>query len=541
MNIFTKAAKRIMEEARRDGRLLEGRSLSEIKDIATRQEGVIRTSYGSLASDSEPMNRSAPHTKNSVDDAFGEEEEILAEQAVSCLREERIVSLDVFVGDGRDGVSCRFLVPEPFAQIAYGLKLLFDDSPAPRQVEDPTYTILFFSDEAFRLNRCRKLLDKDLTVRLMMGSRRGEQVKICRNTMYLGEGKKGVFHFENWRVKAIDRTGVFLHAGARRDMLWVFCPETDRPDMTEVVTAVSGLTATGKTTTLCRSFARLPRESSEMIGDDGGTFGYDGGYEAFEMGGLYVKTEGLDESQPEILRAAESRDAFLENVAITKYPYTPDFRDTSKTGNGRAIVTRANLEIASPGLRADRIHNIIILTRNPLANALSRLTPEQAVMQFLYGESIESSGGNPEEAGKFKREIFLDPFLTGNRLEHAMLFYEILMKNPVRCYLANTGTIGAFERKVTLRQSLASYNDLVRRQIRFSSDADVLGYSYPIQCDRANLDMMVASRLYEDPAVLRKKVQDFFRGRQAFLEEFEGTYGRIPENIRESLPYALED
>jgi phosphoenolpyruvate carboxykinase (ATP) len=82
---------------------------------------------------------------------------------------------------------------------------------------------------------------------------------------------------------------------------------------------------------------------------------------------------------------------------------------------------------------------------------------------------------------------------------------------------------------------------LVRRQIRFSSDADVLGYSYPIQCDRANLDMMVASRLHEDPAVLRKKVQDFFRGRQAFLEEFEGTYGRIPESIRESLPYALED
>jgi len=541
MNTFKKAARQVFEEARRDGRLLEGLSLTEIKDIATRQEDVIRTSFGSLASDSEPMNRAAPHTKNSVDDAFGDEEDALAEQAVSCLRKERIVSLDVFVGDGRDGVSCRFLVPEPFTQIAYGLKLLFDDSPAPRRVEDPTYTILFFTDEAFRLNRFRKLLDKDLTVRLMMGERRGEQVKICRNTLYLGEGKKGVFHFENWRVKAIDRTGVFLHAGARRDVLWVFCPETDRPELTEVVTAVSGLTATGKTTTLCRSFSRLPRETSEMIGDDGGTFRYDGGYAAFEMGGLYVKTEGLDESQPEILRAAESRDAFLENVAVTKYPYMPDFRDTSKTGNGRAIVTRANLEIASPGLRADRVHNIIILTRNPLANVLSRLTPEQAVMQFLYGESIESSGGNPEEAGKFKREIFLDPFLTGNRLEHAMLFYEILMKNPTRCYLANTGTIGAFERKVTLRQSLASYNDLVRRQIRFSSDADILGYSYPVQCDRANLDMMVASRLHEDPAVLKKKVQDFFRGRQAFLEEFEGVYGRIPENIRESLPYMLEE
>jgi phosphoenolpyruvate carboxykinase (ATP) len=541
MNIFKNAAVRIVEEARGDGRLIEDRSLEEIKQTALHQEDVIRTSFGSLASDSEPMNRSAPHTKNSVDDAFGAEEDALAEKAVTCLRRERIVCLDVPVGDGADGVSCRFLIPETYAQIAYGLKLLFDDTPAPRRVEDPTYTIVFFTDEAFRGNRTRKLINKDVTVRLMMGSRRGEQVKICRNTVYLGEGKKGVFHFENWRVKAIDRAGLFLHAGARRDVLWIFCPETGRPELTEVVTAVSGLTATGKTTTLCRRFARLPREISEMIGDDGGTFGYNGSYAAFELGGLYVKTEGLDESQPEILRAAESRDAFLENVAITKYPYIPDFRDTTKTGNGRAVVTRANLEIASPGLRAERVHNIIILTRNPLANVLSRLTPEQAVMQFLYGESIESSGGNPEEAGKFKREIFLDPFLTGNRLEHALIFYEILKKNPIRCYLANTGTIGASEQKVTLRQSLAAYNDLVRRQIRFCADPDPLGYSYPIQCDRANLDQMVASRLYNDPAVLRKKVKDFFRGRQAFLEEFEGTYGRIPENIRESLPYEQED
>jgi len=146
--------------------------------------------------------------------------------------------------------------------------------------------------------------------------------------------------FEDWRVKAIDHQGIFLHAGARRDYLWIYNEETQRPELTEVVTAIAGLTATGKTTTLCRNLARVPRESSEMIGDDGGTFTFDGSYAAFEMGGLYVKTEGLDESQPEILRAAESRDAFLENVAITKYPYMPDFGDTRKTGNGRAVITR---------------------------------------------------------------------------------------------------------------------------------------------------------------------------------------------------------
>ncbi|PKN60701.1 MAG: hypothetical protein CVU53_01780, partial [Deltaproteobacteria bacterium HGW-Deltaproteobacteria-11] len=412
MNIFKSAAKRIYEEARRDKRLSEGLSLEELKRIALRQDGVIQTQLGSVAADSEPMNRSAPHTRNSVDHPFGEAEEALACQAIDVLGTERVISLDTIVGDGLDGVTVRFLIPEAYAHVAYGLKLLLD-RPEARVVDDPTYTIIYFTDEHFEANKAKKLLDKDVTVRLFMGDKRGDQVKICRNTIYLGEGKKGVFQFEDWRIKAIDKTGIFLHAGARRDYLWIYDEKTERPELQEVVTAVSGLTATGKTTTLCRKFSKLPRESSEMIGDDGGAIGFDGGYAAFEIGGLYVKTEGLDESQPEILRAAESRDAFLENVAVTKYPYMPDFKDLVKTGNARAVVTRDNLELASRSLRAQKLDTIIILTRNPLVNVISRLTAEQATMLFIYGESIESSGGNPEEAGKFKREFFLDPFVAG--------------------------------------------------------------------------------------------------------------------------------
>jgi len=539
-NYFKWAAEKIYYDAKEEGRLIEGKSLDELKEIALRQEGVIQTQLGSLAADSEPMSRSAPHTKNNIDHPFGEQEEELAHMAVEYLSRERIISLDTIIGDGKDGVTARFLIPEAYAQLAYGLKLLFEDNPAPRVVENPTYTIIYFTDEAFEYNKAKKLIDKDITVRLWMGSKRGDQVKICRNTIYLGEAKKGVFQFESWRVKTIDKAGIFLHCGARRDYLWIYDLETERPELQEVVTGVAGLTATGKTTTLCRNLARIPKERSEMIGDDGGTFGYDGSYAAFELGGLYVKTEGLDESQPEILRAALAEDCFLENVAITRYPYMPNFQDLSKTSNGRAVVTRRNLKIASPGLRADKVNYIIILTRNPLMNVISKLTPEQATMQFIYGESIESSGGNPEEAGKFKRVFFLDPFIAGDRLEHAMIFYEIIKKNRIKCYLANTGTIGAEETKVTLRDSLAAYNDLLRMQLRFSFEPDPLGYHYPIKSDRANLDLMVAYKLFPDKEIYRKKVKDFLRGRQEYLEEFEARWGKIPEPIRESLPYREE-
>ncbi len=537
VNYFKQAAEKIYRDAKNSGRLIEGKSLEQLKEMALRQDGVIQTALGSVAADSEPMSRSAPHTKNNVDHAFGDEEKALASEAVEWLAREPVISLDTIVGDGRDGVTARFIMPVPYAQIAYGLKLLFEDTPAARVVEEPTYTIIFFTDDSFEPNKFKKLVDKDVAVRLWMGEKRGDQVKICRNTIYLGEAKKGVFQFEGWRVKTIDSQGIFLHCGARRDWLWIYDLETERPELQERVTGVAGLTATGKTTTLCRKLAKLPRESSEMLGDDGGTIGMDGSYAAFEQGGIYIKTEGLDESQPEILRSSLGADAFLENVAISRYPYTPDFKDTSKTGNGRAVVRRDNLGIASKSLRADRLDYIIMLTRNPLANVISRLSPEQATMQFIYGESIESSGGNPEEAGKFKRVVFLDPFLVGDRLEHAMLFYEIIKKNRIKCYLANTGTIGEDEIKVSLRQSLASYGDVLRVQLRFGSEPDHLGYHHPIKSDRANMDLINAYPRFREKVVLKSKVADFLRGRRVFLENFEAKWGPIPEHIRESLPY----
>ncbi len=536
-NYIKKAAEKIYCDAKKDGRLIEGKTLDEYKEIALQQEGVIQTNLGSVAADSEPMSRSAPHTKNNVDDPFGEEEEALASQAVECLSREKVVCLDTIIGDGRDGVTTRFIMPDAYAQIAYGVKLLFEDTPAARVVENPTYTIIFFSDDAFEPNKFKKLIDKDVAIRLWMGDKRGDQIKICRNSTYVGEAKKGVFQFESWRVKEIDKLGIFLHSGARVDHLWIYDLETERPELQERVAGVSGLTATGKTTTLCRKLAKLPKETSEMIGDDGGTLGFDGSYAAFEQGGLYIKTEGLDESQPEILRAVLSPDTFLENVAISRYPYIPDFKDTSKTGNGRAVIRRDNIGLASKSLRVDKVDYIFILTRNPLANVVARLTPEQATMQFIYGESIESTGGDPDQAGKFKRVFFLDPFITGDRLEHAKLFYSIIKRNRIRCYLANTGTIGENEEKVTLRQSLSSYSDILRVQLRFGSEPDHLGYHYPIKSDRANMDYMVSYPKFEDKGSLKNKVKDFLKGRQTFLEEFEAKWGPIPDNIRESLPY----
>lgn len=574
MHSFIEAARRIYQEAREGGRLREGLSLEQIKALALRQEGVVRTQFGSLAADTEPMNRSAPHTKNSIDDQFGEEEDKLAHQAVEVMGNENLVSLDALVGDGKDGITVRLMMPEKYCQIAYALKLLFGEPPGG-VLETPTYQILFFTDGAFELNKPKKLENKDLSVRSYMGDSVGKQVKICRNTTYTGEGKKWVFMCEDWRVKALAKTGIFLHMGARSDRLWVY---EDGWELRDIVTAIGGLTATGKTSSTNRSFVRYPEEVSQMISDDGGEFNFNGSFAGFELGGVYIKTDGLnEEEQPELYRAATAREAFLENVQLSQYPYIPDFDDVSKTSNGRAIVSRANIEIASESIRADRVDNIIILTRNPLVNVISKLTREQAVMQMIYGESVESSGGDPSKAGQFKREFFLDPFVAGDLLEHAMIFYEFLVRNPyINCYLANTDVIGqervirdaemykrvvekdpellesydalglalrahedgvvSFVRNVSLRQSLAAYNDVVRGSIKFSTGVDHLGYSRVVQCDRLTRSVAVANDLFPDKELLKARVDDFLQGRRQYLEEFEGKWGPILPSIRNSLP-----
>src|SRR4030043_220320 len=160
-NFFKEAAQKIYHDAKRNGRLIENLDANQAKALAMAQDGVIETQLGSVAADSEPMSRSAPHTRNSVDHQFGEEEEALARKALEVLNKDRIISLDTIVGDGREGVTARFIVPEQYAQLAYGLKLLLDYPPA-RVVEEPTYTIIYFTDEAFESNKSKKLVEKDI-------------------------------------------------------------------------------------------------------------------------------------------------------------------------------------------------------------------------------------------------------------------------------------------------------------------------------------------------------------------------------------------
>jgi phosphoenolpyruvate carboxykinase (ATP) len=317
---------------------------------------------------------------------------------------------------------------------------------------------LFFADEAFETNQSKSLPEKDITIRLaMLGDSRF--VKIIRNGNYIGEYKKGVFAAEDWVAKT-KRGGIFLHAGCREDYL-----QSVRGDYRKARTLLVALSANGKTTTTSRILARREKEKSWLIQDDGGTLMPDGSFHGFEGGGIFVKTEGVNPGeQIEIFYGLLKPETVCENVYVTE-DGDFDFYNFEKTSNGRAVVLRRDFMHASSYIDVDRIDNLILITRGPLIPAISKLTREQAAALMVLGQAMESSAGDPTQAGKIRSEFFYDPFVAGDRAEHANIFYEIIEDIPhLKYYLLNTGGIGEGERYkgIRLEFTMAILNSLLR-------------------------------------------------------------------------------
>jgi len=469
---FIITANRIWQKAREEKRLTHNPSDEELRGLVEREPGIRKTIYGNFVAQSEPTSRSAMFTKNSIDHPFGEDELRLLAQCEKALGKERLISVDRVVGNKSSNITVRLIVPERFAHVAYGGKNLF--VPPKGEVKNPTYQILFFADEAFETNQSKPLPEKDITIRLAMLDD-GRFVKIIRNGNYIGEYKKGVFAAEDWAAKT-RRGGIFLHAGCREDYL-----QSISGDYRMARTLLVALSANGKTTTTCRILARKGMEKSWLIQDDGGTLMPDGSFHGFEAGGIFVKTEGVNPGeQIEIFYGLLTPETVCENVYVTE-DGDFDLYNFERTSNGRAVVLRRDFMHASPYIDVDRIDNLIIITRGPLIPAISKLTREQAAALMVLGQAMESSAGDPTQAGKIRSEFFYDPFVAGDLAEHANIFYEIIKGIPhLNYYLINTGGIGEGERykDIRLEFTMSILDSLLRGGLEDWADSPT-GFKVP--------------------------------------------------------------
>ncbi len=393
--------------------------------------------------------------------------------------------------------------------------------------EQPTHQVIIFADEKFEGNKEKPLPQKSITIR-MAHSKTGESIKIIRNSDYTGEGwKKGVFAGEDWRVKR-DGKAIFLHAGCRQDRLVGAWGSDPKPQVQNSLFVA--LSANGKTSLVCRVLAKKEGEESWLVQDDGGTLRDDGSFTGFEAGGLFVKTEKLNPSdQIETYYAVLRPGSYLENVYVDEDGRI-DFYNLQRTANGRAIVEREDLMHSSQEISVEKIHNLFIITRGNIFPAMAQLTPEQATAWMIRGQSTESSAGDPTQAGKIIEQFFFDPFVAGDRTEHANLFYEIIKRNGIKCYHLNTGGIGEGEayQKITLQETLGILDSTLRGGLEDWIEDEGTGLMIPVSVRTVDSSLFHPQKLFP-LEVFAQKQREFNQQGAEILEEYPDLEKKVRE------------
>ncbi len=282
-------------------------------------------------------------------------------------------------------------------------------------------------------------------------------LNIALGSDYLGEDKKGFLRQAMWRA---DEQGMLgLHAGTK--MVTVRDPHDNRLKRYGVF--MFGMTATGKSTWSCHQLGLDPErgEKTEVYQDDIVFLRADGSALGSENN-FYVKTDVRPEQQEAMYNALVHKSALIENVMMN-YKGEIDFLDESLCGNGRAVIFRKQLKVRQGrkmvGIGAesvnlpplDELDGIIfafITRRNTIMPFAQKLTPEQGVLAYLWGESTHSYASNPEKAGESVRIVGTDPFIIGSRGVKVNRFYDIVMRlvadypGKVQFMMYNTGGMG---------------------------------------------------------------------------------------------------
>jgi phosphoenolpyruvate carboxykinase (ATP) len=347
-------------------------------------------------------------------------------------------------------------------------------------------------------------------------------VKFARNTNYFGEWKKGVFTAEDYRAK-LGGEAMFLHAGCRKDTL------AASGGYRTTVSLFVALSANGKTSTSCKVLARKGQERSWLIQDDGGILYRDGSFRGFEAGGLFVKTEGLSPAdQIEAYYGALANETFLENVFVAE-DGTFDFCNVERTANGRAVIERRDFMHAGSEINAQQVDNIFIISRGKIIPAVAKLTHEQATAFMVLGQSMESSAGDPTQAGKIKNVFFYDPFVAGDRAAHANLFYDILKRNEhINCYLLNTGWIGEGDkmRDIRLGDTMGILDAVLRGELTDWMLSEKTGLMVPESMPSVDEVLFHPERVFAAD-VFQREQEALDRQRSEFIAQYAGLEPKV--------------
>jgi len=294
-----------------------------------------------------------------------------------------------------------------------------------------------------------------------------------------------------------------------------------------------GLSGTGKTALSCHSHWLRPPERVVIRQDDVVILRCDGSAIGTEES-FYLKTDGLEPaSQPLLYAAAISPRAILENVCVDPATGKVDFFDTTLTSNGRAMVKRRDIAFTDDQIDLEKVDFVIFITRRPdILPPAMRLSPEWAAAAFMLGESVETSAGDPAEAGKLRRVVGTNPFIIGSEAEEGNTFLSILRNNPgIRCFTLNTGMVGGAARgqKITVKDSVKILEMIARNEIVWKKD-EFWGYDVPVQIPGIDLNRFNLDNYYSKEQI-QKLSEDLKQQRLEWLSQFK----RLDKDILKAI------
>ena len=345
------------------------------------------------------------------------------------------------------------------------------------------------------------------------------QVILLAGTGYTGEVKKSVFSVLNYLLPL------------RKEVLSMHCAANMGKSGDTAV--FFGLSGTGKTTLSAD-------RSRHLIGDDEHGWTRHGVFN-FE-GGCYAKCIHLNEaSEPDIYNAIR-KGALLENTGFFPGTNQVNYEDASRTENTRVSYPLDYIPNAVIPSMGKAPSNIFFLTcdASGVLPPVSRLTPEQAMYQFISGYTAKIAGteaGIIEPKSTFSA-CFGAPFLPLHPGFYAKMLGEKIRKHQVCVWLINTGWSGGaygkgkriplnFTRSIVgavLEGKLGNCNWMVHPVFRFA---------IPETCPGVPDHILNPEKTWKDPGEYQEKALELAH---QFIDNFKKYEHQVPEEILRGAP-----
>ncbi len=495
--------KNMFLESFKPKKIIDNPSIQELKELSLKQGGII-TEFGNLSVVTSVRNRIAKFTEVIMSEPGLNS---LVNDVMDYLKDKEMIRLDRVMcqTEGFKKNCCLYVTSGyPRLPLMWGNTLF---SPCGGEPDFTAITVPEWPEK-------KVLVFPEAGYTLILG------------TDYKGENKKAMLRQVMYWAKKEGNLG--LHAASK--ILRVYRDGQLR----DYGFLLFGLSGTGKTSLSCHShWLKYPeqviirQDDVVILRNDGSAIGTE---ESF-----YLKTEGLEPAaQPLLYASAISPRAILENVWVDPKNGKVDFNNTTLTSNGRCMVKRGDIAYSDTDIDLEKTDFIIFINRRyDILPPVVRLNDEWGAAAFMLGESVETSAGDPSEAGKSKRVVGTNPFIVGSETDEGNMFLSILRRNPgIQCFILNTGLVGGRNAgtKITVQDSVKIMEMIARDRIIWKKD-NFWGYDVPEEIPGVDMQRFDLKRFYDEDEI-KELSEKLKRERLDWLGQFKGLAPEITSALK---------